>query len=747
MVAHQIPNGHPAQHQPFHPPPHNHPNGHFPIPSPAMSNQSLPGPNGSVHNQTPHLQHQPAPYNGAPYGDPTMFIQPPYQQYPPQGPGPQYNYPYFPNQPQHQMGGPGPATMHGYNGYPQNGYMPRQPVSHIPQPPQQHPGPQMNGPDGMAQPHFNQFPPPGEGFYSHPSQPPPPFGQPDAPYQQNYYPTPPYQHQPHQFPAGHPYAQGHGYGYPPPQPMHNGPNGNLYNHPPPPQFQHHNSRPPASKSLNPSAQVFRGPSSFIPSRDHQQSATASNSGRSPAPTQPAQPPVSSKDVMVNGNKQENAPAAGGLGLSQMEPAVSKAPSESGSTKSNVTQVETKMTPSMSEASGVSATTEGDVQTPVDDASTPTSDTVRRPFATATPRAGKLEFGSVPKANAAESHTVANANGSQTVRDQPTPTAAKATLSSANDRIRVSKGRPSHLSSAGVTFSVKSLVTRNPEKSPVQHVFLTLEPMGESKKTQRKSPGNVLVSMGTGNDTPARIVDTAMVIGEVTVEDIPAIVLRSPRAEKPSVEEPVKETSAPVEKAAPVPAPAPKAKPSSWAALLKPKTHAHVPSDTMSAGPSSVRVSPSKSVISLATETNAQTEVDPITPRSVAPSLPPSASAGTPGPRPAFNYAAAAAIGRGITPQDELLKLLTDGLKVRPKGPPTASVPRGLINTGNMCYANTVSPHPPHAFKLTCRYSRCWLTAPPFLNGLLNLEKGFLAILLDDNHSSRHCKFCVLLHRT
>lgn len=375
----------------------------------------------------------------------------------------------------------------------------------------------------------------------------------------------------------------------------------------------------------------------------------------------------------------------------MEPAVSKAPSESSSTKSDITQVETKMTPSMSEASGVSATTEGDVQTPVDDASTPTSDNVRRPFATSTPRAAKFEFGSVPTVNATESKTVGNANGStQTAPDQPTPTATKPSLSSTNDRIRVSKGRPSHLSSAGVTFSVKSLVTRNPKKSPVQHVFLALEPVGESKKTQRKGTGNALVSMGTGNDTPARIVDTAMVIGEVTVEDIPAIVLRSPRAEKPSVEDPVQQSSASVEESAPVPAPTPKAKPSSWAALLKPKTQAHLPSDTLSAGPSSVRVSPSKSVISLATETDAQTEVDPVTPRSVAPSLPPSASAGTPAPRPAFNYAAAAAVGRGITPQDELLKLLTEGLKARPKGPPTASVPRGLINTGNMCYANTVS---------------------------------------------------------
>jgi hypothetical protein len=381
----------------------------------------------------------------------------------------------------------------------------------------------------------------------------------------------------------------------------------------------------------------------------------------------------------------------------MEPAAVKAPSESGSTHSHLAKLDDGMTPSMSQASGLSSTADGDVQTPVDDATTPTSETVRRPFGTSTPRPAKLGFGSVPKSDTVGASAVDDTGASaQTVGEPtPTPTLVKTGDEVIECTIRISKGRPSHESSAGVTFSAKSLVTRNRDRSPVQHVFLTLEPVGEHRKSQRKVNGKVLVSMGTGNDTPARIIDTDMVFGEVTVEDIPAIVLRSPRAEKPSVEEPVEEVKSPqVEEAVPAPAPvpAPKAKPVSWAALLKPKSLAQLPSDSLSAGPSSVRVSPSKSVISLATETDAQTEVDAVTPKSVAPSLPPSATASGAAPRPAFNYAAAAAIGRGITPQDELLKMLTDGLKIRPKGPPTSSVPRGLINTGNMCYANTVSQH-------------------------------------------------------
>jgi hypothetical protein len=263
-------------------------------------------------------------------------------------------------------------------------------------------------------------------------------------------------------------------------------------------------------------------------------------------------------------------------------------------------------------------------------------------------------------------------------------------------VRVVKGRPSHTSKAGVTFSAKMISRQRIDQSPVQHISIELEPVTEPRQRPRKA--KCLVSMGTGNDTAARIVDPSLVFGEITVEEIPAIVLRSPKPQKPSIEAESSDDKVEASKSqelvepaqTPAPAAVPKAKPSSWAALLKPKTQALAPSDNLSVGPSSVRVSPSKSVISLATETDAVTENEAVTPRSIAPSLPPSTGLSTaPGPRPAFNYAAAAASGKGLSPHDDLLNLLTQGIKGRSKVP-SPNVPRGLINTGNLCYANTVS---------------------------------------------------------
>jgi len=107
------------------------------------------------------------------------------------------------------------------------------------------------------------------------------------------------------------------------------------------------------------------------------------------------------------------------------------------------------------------------------------------------------------------------------------------------------------------------------------------------------------------------------------------------------------------------------------------------------------VSPSKSVVSLAAESEAgpsRLMSEPITPRSTAATLPPSTGASmASAPRQVFNYAAAAAAGAKIGPQDELAKMLSDGLRFRGKEAPTC-LQRGLINTGNMCFANTVGFH-------------------------------------------------------
>jgi ubiquitin carboxyl-terminal hydrolase 10 len=86
----------------------------------------------------------------------------------------------------------------------------------------------------------------------------------------------------------------------------------------------------------------------------------------------------------------------------------------------------------------------------------------------------------------------------------------------------------------------------------------------------------------------------------------------------------------------------------------------------------------------------QVQIQPTTPNSAsAPTMPPLAGVSTASaPRPAFNYAAAAAVGAALSPQDELVKLLSEG--VNGKGKELVNtLPRGLINTGNMCFANTV----------------------------------------------------------
>ena len=139
---------------------------------------------------------------------------------------------------------------------------------------------------------------------------------------------------------------------------------------------------------------------------------------------------------------------------------------------------------------------------------------------------------------------------------------------------------------------------------------------------------------------------------------------------------------------------PKVKPASWAALLKaPVKHSAIPiPSSQSKSPS-----PAKSITPLAPESDAglprlpttpSNEAD--TPRSVVTQLPPSTGASAASaPRPVFNYAAAAAAGATLTPQEDLARLLTEGLKGRPREA-SLCLPRGLINTGNMCFANTVS---------------------------------------------------------
>lgn len=208
--------------------------------------------------------------------------------------------------------------------------------------------------------------------------------------------------------------------------------------------------------------------------------------------------------------------------------------------------------------------------------------------------------------------------------------------------------------------------------------------GESRKRSsrgRDMPwGKAVYAIGVKGGRTAPPID--LVFGEISDKaqtPAPAAVLLPPADTA---------VAAPV---TPALAPAPVSKPkTSWAALFSPKKSSGTP-DSLSVAASSTLPSPSKSIASLPSEvapSQASASDEATTPRSAAPSLPASTSGQ---PRAPFNYAAAAAAGAPPTPAEDLARLLTDGLRPRAAHVPAPVVPRGLVNTGNMCFANTVSP--------------------------------------------------------
>ena len=250
--------------------------------------------------------------------------------------------------------------------------------------------------------------------------------------------------------------------------------------------------------------------------------------------------------------------------------------------------------------------------------------------------------------------------------------------------------------AGV-FYAKKLEGGIPEKYRREDVQVETK---EVIKGQPKAFGSrgAKVKIGVKGEKIPKRKGKQVVFGEIAAEDATPKAPRPVRAAEPTKPIPSASTSAgPIEavaiatKSAPAQPAAPKVKPSSWAALLHtgstaPSTAAstvptRAPSVTFSspaeAGPSRLPASPS---------------AEPTTPKSTASALPPTSTGPRPASsnRPSFNYAAAAAAAAGLTPQEELAKILAEGVKG--KGKDVGVVPRGLINTGNMCFANTVSDH-------------------------------------------------------
>lgn len=204
------------------------------------------------------------------------------------------------------------------------------------------------------------------------------------------------------------------------------------------------------------------------------------------------------------------------------------------------------------------------------------------------------------------------------------------------------------------------------------------------------------------------------VKEVESEPTPQVEVPVPEAEVPEVPEIAEEVQPPVPEVQ-TQAPKPRAPPSSWAALLRPATtasssavatKASSPAPTVASAGTSGVFSPEASEAGPSRRPTSPLSEGPTTPKAPQaqlPSAPSSVSAKAPppstgaasskAPRPVFNYAAAAAAGANLSPQEELAKLLIDGVPIG-KGKAkegTLTLPRGLINTGNMCFANTVSP--------------------------------------------------------
>lgn len=438
---------------------------------------------------------------------------------------------------------------------------------------------------------------------------------------------------------------------------------------------------------------------------------------------------------VHADKTQSTVPDGGLGLSQMEPAVTPPKAKVGSVPMAARTDTTDTTPGMTH----SETSHDPVNVETPRANTERGQSLSPPPAGPVEDASNLKFvgptveGYVSPDTPQPELPSINAPASVAQSDQatvvaastptPTPTVEStvkptpATPAASASMLFVAPYTPAHDSFSHNAY--RAQIVPDNTSHATKPVKTVATPSRSGSKASRRPHKKSIVSMGNGNDTPMKIVDPDMVFGRFSSADIPAIVIRS--EPQPSEPAPVQESEAKVEEkseevttSVPSPAPAPtpaaapappvaKPKPSSWAALLGGgKAKQAAPSETASLGPSSVRVSPSKSVISLLTETDIPTS-DPATPKSVAPSLPPPSTgvSATNGPRPAFNYAAAAAAGKNLSPENELVKLLTEGLKARSQKPAAqANVPRGLVNTGNMCFANTVSIYPHSLMVLT-----------------------------------------------
>ena len=703
-----------------------------PLPSPSF-------PPGSTFQPPPPDHHQPHSGPSSSPSNPTHSIRPPPQQpaYPtlsyPQQNGWMYPPAYYPPQSRYsqqpfyppaygQTGGPGPATMqNGYGGPQPDGFPSYLRHSSYGPPPGYHPTndsqssfdcePLKSGIllEKQPYPHRPQPPPFHDAYHGNSPYPPIPNGPtqpsgPQSPYQTFY-------------PPDHPYAHGGGFGYPqyPPGPglSYGNGYGSYPSGPPPPEMLPVQTSP-IGKGLNPAAQGFKftppGPPAVNGDLDrppakpdeipvfasiHSQHSASSVPNGIPGPVQQWVAPV-----MVNGEKLKGiggrrpsgeSEDGGSLGLTQME--TSSPPPQFLEPAATPVRVPTAMTQSTStSAMSTSSTTPITpvlVQTPrvtTDGESSillfPQSASTSQPQAD-----GRWNFvgpsmsGFISPPPSATLPSFAQAMSSQAA----TKSAPRRRIAASTDALplKLRSSRPKACSTAENVYN-SSLSGAIPKTVQTEQIAVSGDaPKPSARRKGKPSGKRIVFAAGVDEEAMMRMgVKTwegkGLTFGSVTTSPWRSM---TPPSEAAPI--PVSGAITPVLQ--------PPLKPTSWAALLGGSSK---PFSRSSSLPSSMHVSPSKSIVSLATESEvgaSRQSTEPTTPRSTAPTLPMSTGAfiaTATAPRPVFNYAAAAATGAKISPQDELAKLLSDGLGGRSRGTPLC-LPRGLINTGNMCFANTV----------------------------------------------------------
>ena len=680
----------------------------------------------------------------------THFVRPP----PPQPAYPTLNHPqqngwvfppnYFPPQPRYshppfypngngQMGGPGPGTMrNGYRAFQPDGYSPpfgqngytqasqgylsppdsNRPIDDAP--------PKSGFPMGnQSLPQQSMPPQMLDGYHRGPNYTPLPNGHAPPPAPQSSFQS--------FYPPDHPYAHGDGFGYSPFPPGPDMAYGNGYGSYAdgnaslpmmPPQVL------PGNKSLNPAAQGFSftplqgGPAgpedADRPSvRPDEMPVFASIQPQHSTPVAAnGRPDSTSQDwpagIMVDGEKLEGIDerrqsgdsdqGAGVIGLTHLIQADATAPSPPDlpaippSVSVPATMTQSVSTPAMS-TSATTPTTPASLQTPritndAENAFVPVLEAAIRvqPDGTGWSFVGPSMSGSMSSAS----------NGTATVAPSATPSRSvsssvprrRVPVSTETAPLKLRPSRPGADSTSENAYD-SSLSIAIPKAIRTEKVAVNEDVPRSSTKCKGKASGKrVIFAIGMDDEDQAKMgverrAGSALVFGSLA-EGLRASPSPSPSAviaSSPIVSAPKTELTPSI--------PLAPSKPTSWASLFNGtgKTLARSPSI-----PSSMVVSPSKSAMSLATDSEAapsRMSTEPTTPRSTAPTLLPSTGASAASaPRPVFNYAAAAAAGANLTPQEELAKLLTDGLRDRHKESPMC-LPRGLINTGNMCFANTV----------------------------------------------------------